>query len=98
MIKLVLKRLLRRVAYLWRGRLIWEYESCERCGHCYRLLWWAKDDVWLAVYGSEKGTLCIDCFAELAEKKGIHLTAEDIGRIEFFESDESWREKKDEPE
>jgi len=52
----------------------------------------------LAVYGSDKGTLCIDCFAELAEKKGIHLTAEDIGRIEFFESDESWREKKDEPE
>ena len=96
MIKLILLRLLRRIAYIWRGRLVWEYESCERCGHCYRLAWWAKDGVWRAVYGSDKGTLCIDCFAEMAEKKGITLSPHDFERIEFFEPEETPKTTKEE--
>lgn len=84
--KLIIKRIFRRIFYVfkWRELLNWEYESCERCGHCFRLYWKTKNSKWIEVYGGENGCLCIDCFIELANKKNIPLVKNDIEKIELF--------------
>lgn len=88
--KLVLKRIFRRICYVLciRELLTWPYESCERCGHCFRLCWSVKDNKWIEVMGHEEGCLCIDCFIELAYKKGIFIQKSDIERIEVFNPEE----------
>lgn len=84
--KLVTKRILRRLrfAFRWKELLNWEYESCERCGHCFKICWSARDQKWVEVYGSDDGCLCIDCFVELAEERGISVEPEDIERMGLF--------------
>jgi Na+-translocating ferredoxin:NAD+ oxidoreductase RnfC subunit len=78
--KLILKRILRRIRYIFilRDLLSWEYESCERCGHCFRICWSVKDEKWIAVHGDDSGCLCIDCFIELAHAKNIEINNDDI--------------------
>ena len=83
---LIAKRILRRIKYVFilRDLITWPYESCNRCGHCFKVCWNTKNDLWLTVYGSEGGCLCIDCFIELANKKGITIHETDIGTLELF--------------
>lgn len=84
MIRLILRRLFRRVKYVFLFRsLSWKYESCQDCGHCFRLVWSVKDDIWNKVMGNGNGILCLDCFVERAEKMGIALKEEDF-KIEIF--------------
>jgi len=74
MIKLKIKRILRRLKYVFLFRsLSWKYESCTDCGHCFRLVWSVKDEIWEEVMGDGNGILCIDCFVERAVKKRISL-------------------------
>jgi hypothetical protein len=83
---LIAKRILRRIKYIFIFKEIisWKYESCERCGHCFRLVWSVKDPLWKAVYGSSNGCLCFDCFVELAMRQNIELTKDDIVKLEVF--------------
>ena len=70
MIKLIIKRLYRRLKYFFLFRnLTWPYESCTDCGHCFRLVWSVKDEIWNEVMGNDNGILCLDCFIERAENK-----------------------------
>ena len=72
---LPIKRILRRIKYVFLFRSIfWKYESCQDCGHCFRLVWSVSDHIWKKVVDDTGGgTLCIDCFIERAEKKKIAL-------------------------
>jgi len=81
--RLAILRIFRRLrfAFAWRDVLSWEYESCERCGHCFRVCWSASDESWNAIHGDDGGCLCIDCFVELAERKGVKPVIE---RMEVF--------------
>lgn len=84
MIRLIVKRLLRRIKYVFLFRsLTWKNESCSDCGHCFRLVWSVRDDIWEEVMGSGDGILCLDCFVERATKKGIALKKEYFD-IEIF--------------
>lgn len=82
-IPLSIKRILRRIKYVFLFRsLSWKYESCKDCGHCFRINWSVKDEIWEKVMGVSDGgggSLCIDCFIERAEKKGIYIKDEDYG-------------------
>lgn len=67
--------------------LDWEYESCIDCGRGFRVLWSVKDELWQKVRGVPNdggGSLCVGCFVERAEKKGIHITREDFEIFKFF--------------
>ncbi|MDD5649302.1 MAG: hypothetical protein PHF86_02610 [Candidatus Nanoarchaeia archaeon] len=86
--KIIVKRVLRRIKYVFilKDLINWEYESCKRCGHCFRLLWSVKDELWRKVTGSVDdggGSLCVDCFIELALQKNIKISNDDI-LIELF--------------
>jgi hypothetical protein len=85
MIRLVLKRIFRRIKYIFLFRnLFWVNESCKDCGHCFRIAWLVKDEIWEKVMNDKNGgSLCIDCFIERAEKKNIELSKEDFN-IEVF--------------
>jgi hypothetical protein len=86
--KMILFRILRRIRYVFvlNDLLIWEYESCQRCGHCFRICWSVKDEIWkkvMNVTDDGGGSLCVDCFVELACAKNIEIKDEDI-RLELF--------------
>lgn len=78
--KLITKRIFRRIRFIFflKDMITWEYESCIRCGHCYRVLWKISDEKWNAVKGDQNGCLCIDCFLEMANNKNIVINANDI--------------------
>jgi hypothetical protein len=81
---LKIKRLFRRLRYVFMLRsLSWKYESCRDCGHCFRLVWSVKDGIWNEVMGNGDGILCLDCFIERADMKGIYLKKEYFD-IEIF--------------
>ena len=71
--KIITKRILRRIKYVFdlKEPITWQYESCENCGHCFKVCWDAQDENWIEVCGSDNGCLCIDCFVEMAKRKGI---------------------------
>jgi len=83
------KRVIKRLIFLFRLKEIitWEYESCDRCGKCYRLPYRMKDNIWLAVKGEEEGLLCFDCFIQTAEEKNIVLKLEDIESLWVFQNE-----------
>lgn len=80
MIKLIIKRILRRIKYIFLFRnLTWRYESCIDCGHCFRINWTVKDEIWKKVMNISNdggGSLCITCFIERAKRKNIILEKE----------------------
>lgn len=79
-----IKRILRRIKYVFLFRSLgWVNESCQDCGHCFRLVWSVKDEIWNEVMGSGDGILCLDCFIERAESKGIPIKEEDF-EIKIF--------------
>lgn len=77
MIKLIIKRIIRRIKYVFLFRsLEWKYESCVDCGHCFRINWTVRDEIWekvMNVYDGGGGSLCITCFIERAKNKNIIL-------------------------
>jgi hypothetical protein len=84
--KIILKRIIRRIKYVFyfRELVTWKYESCERCGHCYKLLWSTTDKIWFEVHENMNGCLCLDCFIELAKRKKIELNEDSIKLLEIF--------------
>lgn len=86
MIKLIIKRIWKRFKYAfqWKELLTWEYESCDNCGHCFKVCWDAEDGIWIFVNGAENGCLCIDCFVEKAKKQGFMIDQSHINRMEIF--------------
>lgn len=87
--KLVFKRIIRRIKYVFNLHeiLTWSFESCEKCGHCFKLMWSIKNEKWIKVMGTDNGCLCIDCFIEIAKKKNIKITQNDFETIEIFNPD-----------
>ena len=74
---MTLKRLYRRIRWLlltqWRSLSLkkWPYESCQLCGRGFKVRWTVEDKYWNELMGGENGCLCVDCFIEEAEFKGI---------------------------
>ena len=66
------------------GSYDWEFESCDKCGRCYRVAWTIRDDLWRQVVGEAEITLCLDCFIELAERKGIRVQKRDFEWLALF--------------
>jgi hypothetical protein len=75
-----LKYLINDLSDLWS----WEFESCERCGRCFRLAYSVDDEIWEAVYGSEDGCLCPECFLVLAEKQYVYVEPEHFDWLSIF--------------
>jgi hypothetical protein len=51
-------------------------ELCQICNQYYQTIWWAKQNVWLAVTGEDQhsgGLFCPTCFEKVAKKKGFTL-------------------------
>jgi hypothetical protein len=48
------------------------------------------DNAWLAVNGSDNGVLCLNCFLELADLKGITITLHDLNMLALFNGDKSY--------
>ena len=84
-----IRRLINRLKPLLRFREIWswDYESCERCGSCFRLAYTVTNEKWQEVYGSERGCLCLSCFLELASLKDITVRPEDFMWLCIFNGD-----------
>jgi len=85
--KIFSKRVLRRFIHLLRFKemWMWEHESCNRCGSCYRLPTGWVDDKWISVNGKKGGRLCFDCFVTLAQKKCIPIDLQSIERMGVFD-------------
>ena len=75
-----IKRLFRRfkwiLFYNWSSLTLnqYPYETCKYCGKCFHVSWNVDDKYWEKVVGvndSGGGSLCIDCFIELANKKDV---------------------------
>ena len=71
----------------WSTIWNWEYESCERCGSCFRLAYAVKDEVWDSIYGSSGGCFCINCLVEVGEEKGVVVKPEDFEWLMLFNGD-----------
>lgn len=87
--RLWIKRLLRRIRFIFIDRTMfsWEYESCKHCGKCFRINWQVKDEIWNKVAGvtdGSGGSLCIDCFINIAEDKGIKINDTMFEHISIF--------------
>jgi len=87
MIRLVIRRLWRRLKWLLSMRRItWEYESCIVCGRSFRIGWDVRDHIWQAVMDVKDGSggsLCVDCFVERAEAKGVKFKSDDFDMYIF---------------
>ena len=85
--RLFIKRFLVRLSNLLRFREMWgwEYESCNRCGSCYRLATGWLDSKWIEVNGRYGGCLCFDCFMIVSQEKHINIVREDIERLWVFD-------------
>ena len=89
---MTLKRLYRRARWLlfsqWRNLTLgsWEYESCQHCGKSFRVRWTVEDQYWRQVVGvtdSGGGSYCVDCFVELALRRGVDIPPEAY-RLDIF--------------
>jgi len=79
--RLIVKRTLKRIRYLFIGRYVWEYESCQDCGKCFRIAWTVSDDIWQKVMERDDdggGSLCVDCFIERVARKNIKVFRADF--------------------
>lgn len=90
---MILRRLIRRfrwtLIYQWRSLSLkaWPYESCQRCGKSFRVCWNVQDQYWHIVVGVSDdggGSLCVDCFLELAEYFKVDIPIDAI-KIEVFQ-------------
>lgn len=84
-----LRRFFNRLKPLLRFSEIWDwdYESCERCGACFKLAYTFRDDLWLVLYGSEDGCLCLNCALEKAINKGVFIAPADFEWLSLFYGD-----------
>lgn len=91
--KMLIKRLFRRIRWLiiyqWPTLTLksWPYESCKKCGKLLRIRWNVEDKYWQKVANVQDdggGSLCIDCFIELAVIKDIKIPI-DAFDINIFE-------------
>lgn len=50
-------------------------EYCHKCGRKYPTVWDTTDKIWEIVTGIKDGSgfMCMNCFEEKAQKKGIKL-------------------------
>ena len=81
LIKLGFLRLFRRIKhslFFIIKCFTYGYETCDRCGVGYRLLWQVKDEIWNSVFDTECGCYCPTCFIEIAENKNIFIKESDI--------------------
>lgn len=79
------RRFRRRFKYLFNFRSWgWENESCDDCGHCFRIAWNVRNEIWSAVNDCYEGCYCLDCFIERAEKKRIVIDASDFDWLCVF--------------
>ncbi len=78
-------RSIRNIPFFIKKSFMYEYETCNKCGIGYRLLWNVKDEIWMQVFNTDSGCYCPTCFIEVAEKKGIYINDGDIEIKPFYE-------------
>jgi len=85
-----LRRFLSRLKFLFRLKEMWswQYESCNRCGCCYRIPTDWVDNKWIEVVGSKNGCLCAECFIKIAQQKRINIKKQDIELMWLFDPDD----------
>jgi len=86
---LVLRRIIRRIRYFPTFLLEsykWEYESCERCGSAFRVIWSVDDKTWAKVMSRDDGggCVCVDCFVKIAESKGVVIEPKNVKLNLFY--------------
>ena len=67
----------------------WDGEWCRRCGHPQRFAWIVDDTIWEAVVAQGWDTnkiLCLECFFELADRAGIHVSEKDFVHLSIVSS------------
>ena len=72
-----------RIREMWT----WKYESCRRCGSCYRVPIGWVEEAWLGVNDISDGCLCADCFITIAQQRNFKLLHSDIECMWFFDPD-----------
>ena len=96
------KRLLKRIKWLLINQWLlltlssWPYETCENCEKAFRISWLVEDKYWYKVMDVSDdggGSLCLDCFLEKANKKGV-VIPEDAVDI-FLENIINFQNKKE---
>ena len=50
-----------------------EWNVCGNCLRLYAPTWRAPDEIWMGSSNGSHSSLCIDCFTEMAEAKGVAL-------------------------
>jgi len=76
-----IRRVIRRLKYIFIGRYDWDFESCIDCGHCFHINWTVRDELWNKVMNVDDGgggSLCVDCFVDRALNKKIFLKNNDF--------------------
>jgi len=88
--KIVYRRIIRRIrhfpAFIFEA-MGWEYESCQRCGSAFRVMWSVDDNIWNKVTGENDGgggSYCVDCFIKIAEAKNIIIEPNNIKLSLFY--------------
>lgn len=54
----IMKRIFTRVKYIpnfIKQSVKWPYETCQKCGNAYCLVWSVSDELWNKVMGHEEG-------------------------------------------
>lgn len=89
MIRIFIKRFFRRLINSFRFKEMWQwkYESCVRCGSCYRITYHLRNSTWNEIKGNENGCLCMDCLLILAQEKNITLDDKTIDGLFLFDPD-----------
>lgn len=85
------RRCLKKHRYVALARMLWKVlvlryygELCELCGRDF-ILWISPDDLYVNVHGSPGGTLCPQCFGDLAALKGHRIIW--VPHLSNFKSD-----------
>ncbi len=86
-IKWFSNRFMARLRNLFRFYEMWidEWESCGRCGSCYRIPVGWRTEIWIKINNGLNGCLCGDCAVLMAEKRGVKISVNDINRMWLFD-------------
>lgn len=60
-----------------KSSLEWDGEICKGCNRRNTLAWSVSDEVWMTVVGDAGKVLCVTCFDEAAQRKGVQYELDD---------------------
>lgn len=73
-----------RHAFRWKEIWRWDFESCQRCGSCYKICVNWSDKFWWKIRGTDSGTLCPECTITISQENMITLHSDYIESMYIF--------------